>query len=75
MYFGLAEVLSLQITKKIGSAYRKSEKCHKYANLTKARKLADLRCAKECGVYMILYPLYCTYYKEGFGFSVLKLSY
>jgi hypothetical protein len=57
MYFGLAEVLSLQITKKVGSANRKSAKCHKYANLTKVRKLADLRCAKQCGAYMI--QLYC----------------
>ncbi len=53
MYFVLAEVLSLQITKQVGSTNRKSAKCHKYANLTKVRKLADLRCAKQCGAYMI----------------------
>jgi hypothetical protein len=67
MYLGLAEDFCLQITKKIGSANRKS------ANLTKC--ICPQTCAKQCGAYMILYPLYCTYYKEGFGSSLLTLGY
>ncbi len=78
MYFGIAEILSLQITKKIGSAKRKSAKCHKYANLTNCispQTCGFALCKTVWCAHMILYPLHCTHYKEGFGSSVLKLSY
>jgi hypothetical protein len=58
---GLAEVLSPQITKKIGSANRKSVKCHVYGRST---NLANYFSPQTGGTFLLTAHL-CNLYKCG----------